>query len=48
MFYSEPPYADLIFQDATQKIIILEGGNVKLLHNSFLEESKIVNKKSTN
>ena len=26
MFYSEPPYADLIFQDATQKIIILDEG----------------------
>ena len=26
MFYSEPPYADLIFQDATQKLIVLEEG----------------------
>ena len=25
MFYSEAPYADLIFQDATQKIITLKG-----------------------
>ena len=25
MFYSEVPYADLIFQDATQKIITLKG-----------------------
>ena len=26
MFYSEPPYADLIFSDAAQKIIVLEEG----------------------
>ena len=24
MFYSEPPYADLIFQDAAQKLITIE------------------------
>lgn len=27
MFYSEPPYADLIFSDAAQKIIVLGEGN---------------------
>jgi hypothetical protein len=32
MFYSEPPYADLIFQDATQKIIILEGEDLDYRH----------------
>jgi hypothetical protein len=26
MFYSQPPYADLIFQDATQKIEVLDMG----------------------
>jgi len=26
MFYSEPPYADLIFSDAAQKIVVLDDG----------------------
>jgi len=32
MFYSEPPYADLIFQDATQKLIVLEEEDRNYLH----------------
>ena len=35
MFYSEPPYADLIFQDATQKIIILDEGKKTLYQHIY-------------
>ena len=41
MFYSEPPYADLIFSDAAQKIVVLdEGGfnktlDIHVLSNQF-------------
>jgi hypothetical protein len=30
MFYSQPPYADLIFQDATQKIEVLDMGTYSI------------------
>ena len=31
MFYSEPPFADLIFQDAAQKIIVLPEGELNMI-----------------
>ena len=38
MFYSEPPYADLIFSDAAQKIIVLNES--EYLQSMVLDHSK--------
>ena len=37
MFYSGPPYSDLIFQDAAQKLIELRSGNTFHLRKSVIE-----------
>lgn len=45
MFYSEPPYADLIFQDATQQLIVLpeeERHYAKYLDKEFLKAYAVV------
>ena len=50
MFYSEPPYADLIFQDATQQLIVLppeERDYTKYLDREFLKAYEVVECRST-
>jgi melanoma-associated antigen p97 len=45
MYYSEPPYADLIFQDATQQLIVLpeeEWHYTKYLDKEFLKAYAVV------
>ena len=45
MFYSQPPYADLIFQDATQQLIVLpeeERDYTKYLDREFLKAYEVV------
>ena len=41
MFYSEPPFADLIFQDATQKIIVLEPGKKNIFFPPLLNREVV-------
>ena len=50
MFYSEPPYADLIFQDATQQLIVLpeeERDYTRYLDREFLKAYEVVECRST-
>ena len=50
MFYSDPPYADLIFQDATQQLIELpemERHYTKYLDPEFLKAYEVVECRST-
>ena len=45
MFYSQPPYADLIFQDATQQLIVLpetERHYTRYLDREFLKAYEVV------
>ena len=45
MFYSNPPYADLIFQDATQQLIVLpeeQWDYTKYLDREFLKAYEVV------
>ena len=45
MFYSQPPYADLIFQDATQQLIVLpeeERDYTRYLDREFLKAYEVV------
>ena len=45
MFYSQPPYADLIFQDATQQLIVLspyERHYTTYLDREFLKAYEVV------
>ena len=45
MFYSQPPYADLIFQDATQQLIVLpeeERDYTQYLDREFLKAYEVV------
>ena len=49
MFYSEPPYADLIFQDATQQLIVLpeeERHYTTYLDKEFLKAYAVVDCRS--
>ena len=49
MFYSQPPYADLIFQDATQQLVVLkpeERHYRSYLDQDFLKAYAIVECKS--
>jgi len=50
MFYSDPPYADLIFQDATQQLIVLpekERDYTEYLDPEFLKAYQVVECRST-
>merc|ERR1712241_372510 len=50
MFYSESPYADLIFQDATQQLIVLpeiERDYTRYLDREFLKAYEVVECRST-
>ena len=50
MFYSEPPYADLIFQDATQQLIVLPNDTwsyTEYLDREFLKAYEVVECRST-
>jgi hypothetical protein len=49
LFYSEPPYADLIFQDATQQLIVLpeeERHYATYLDKEFLKAYAVVDCRS--
>lgn len=45
MFYSQPPYSDLIFQDATQQLMVLnytQRNYARYLGKDFLRARRIV------